>query len=269
MTPRRAGGPGGHRRLAPPPDRHGQRHVDHRGEQSPPAVQGDAEDDARRRADGEARRHRRAGRPRPRRRPRAGARSRRAAGSPRSRNLGPAVEGRPGARRGPPRASAPRSSKISTTKESEGQTRDRQAPPHADGEEEAADLSHRRRPTAVRRVTAGSSRPSAPTPLARTRRRSTIDNDQGARLARQGRPADRDRAQAARDLGCLGGVRGRPTGQGEVRRDLPVPGRDRSGQEGPGEEGCRQRRRPPRPPPPPAEAPESADASADGAGDES
>ena len=97
----------------------------------------------------------------------------------------------------------------SRTDERRNQPRDRQAPPDADGQEEAADLPDRRgrQPVAARRtVHRGRRHLRAPhgAVLGRGRQR------QGARLAGQGRAADRDRAQAARDLRCLGAVRVEP-----------------------------------------------------------
>ena len=97
---------------------------------------------------------------------------------------------------------------VSTTKERRKHC-DRQAPPHAHGQEEAAHLPRRRgrQPFASRRAVHRDRRHLRASHGAvhhRDRQRPR------PRLARQRRPTDRDRAQAARHLRCLGAVRVEP-----------------------------------------------------------
>ena len=114
------------------------------------------------------------------------------------------------------RRSSP-SARPSDTPTRKEDTSGRQAPPHADGQEEAADLprGRGRLPVAPQRAVhrdRGHLRPP-PRPVRHPHRQR-----QGRRLAAQGRPAHRVGAQAARDLGRLGDLQGKAS-----TRPAPAP----------------------------------------------
>ena len=129
-----------------------------------------------------------------------------------------------------PLVSGPGRTRFRHRQTAERRTRGRQAPPHADGQEEAAHLPHRRRRRAL----------AARRPVHRDHRHYDarrepsvikVDNDRAVHWLQQRRPADRDRGQAAHDLRRHGRLQGREGPRG--RRAVPEGSRGRRGRRPP------------------------------------